>query len=163
MTVLLVIFWLSIGLIVYPYVIFPVLIYLRGRLFPRPYQKASIEPHISMIMSVYNEEGDIRAKLENLSSMDYPADKPEVVIASDGSTDRTNEILQQFNVVKITALLLPRVRKARALNAAVEKAQGEILIFSDANSLYAPDALRKLVEPFADPSIGGVAGNQLYN
>ncbi len=162
MTVIMVIFWLSVALILYPYVIFPVLVYIRGRLFPRPYQKANIQPHISMVMAVYNEEGDIRAKLENINRMDYPVDKLEVVIASDGSTDRTNEILQQHHGVRINPLLLPRVGKARALNAAVEQAQGEILIFSDANSLYAPDALQRLVAPFADPNVGGVAGNQLY-
>lgn len=157
-----IIFWVSAALIVYPYAVFPGLVYLRGRFFPRPYRSAPGTPSVSMVMSVYNEENDIPARLENIRQIDYPAEKLEVVIASDGSTDRTNAILQQYAGGSTTVLLLGRVGKAQALNAAVAQASGDILVFSDANSLFAPGAVRKLVEPFADRSVGGVAGNQVY-
>ncbi|NLG98895.1 MAG: glycosyltransferase family 2 protein [Chloroflexi bacterium] len=162
-----IIFWVSAALIVYPYAVFPALVYLRGLLFPRPFRSAPVTPSVSMVMSVYNEENDILARLENIRQIDYPAGRFEVVIASDGSTDRTNEILQQYANdpdlgVPLTVLLLDRVGKAQALNAAVAQAGGEILVFTDANSLFAPDAVRKLVEPFADRAVGGVAGNQVY-
>lgn len=162
MIVLVALFWFSLALILYTYVLFPALIYVRARVFPRLYHKAGIQPSVSLVLAVHNEEDDLPAKLVNICEMDYPPEKFEAVIASDGSTDRTNEILQQSQAGNIKLLLLPRTGKARALNAAVEHSQGEILVFSDANSIYAPDAIQKLVAPFADPSIGGVAGNQRY-
>jgi cellulose synthase/poly-beta-1,6-N-acetylglucosamine synthase-like glycosyltransferase len=161
-TILLIIFWFSLAVILFTYVLFPAAIILRGRFFPRPYRKDRIHPNISLVLAVHNEEDDLPAKLENILRMQYPTDKFEAVIASDGSTDRTNEILEQGQSSKIKLLLLPRAGKAHALNAAVEHSHGEILVFSDANSIYAPDALQKLVEPFADPAVGGVAGNQRY-
>jgi cellulose synthase/poly-beta-1,6-N-acetylglucosamine synthase-like glycosyltransferase len=162
MNFLQILFWLSLVLIGYTYILFPVVIYLRGRFFPRPYQKGSNLPSVSMVMAVHNEEDDLPAKLENIRAMEYPEEKFQVVIASDGSTDQTNEILRQNLSDTIKPLLLAREGKARALNAAVENSQGEILVFSDANSIFAPEAIKKLVEPFADPRVGGVAGNQVY-
>lgn len=161
MIVLETLFWISLALIIYTYVLFPALVLARCRFFPRPYRKARIHPRVSMVMAVHNEEKDLPAKLENIRSLDYPGTF-EVIIASDGSTDKTNEILQRSLASGIIPLLLPRGGKARALNAAVEHSQGDILVFSDANSIYAPDAIQKLVEPFADPTVGGVAGNQRY-
>jgi cellulose synthase/poly-beta-1,6-N-acetylglucosamine synthase-like glycosyltransferase len=162
MNILTILFWLSLILIVYTYLLFPLLIFLRGRFLIRPYKKDPVLPTVSLVMAVHNEEDDLPAKLKNLLSMEYSAEKLEIVIASDGSTDHTNSILQSINRSHIHILLLPRVGKARALNAAVEQAHGEILVFSDANSMYAPDAIQALVKPFADPRIGSVAGNQRY-
>jgi len=162
MSILMFLFWLSLALIIYTYAVFPVLIYLRGRFLAKPYTKATVQPSVSLVMAVHNEEEDLPAKLENLRALDYPSDLLEVIIASDGSTDQTNAILEVVEGGPIVALHLPRVGKAKALNTAVGQAAGDILVFSDANSMYAPDAIQRLVAPFADPTVGGVAGNQRY-
>jgi cellulose synthase/poly-beta-1,6-N-acetylglucosamine synthase-like glycosyltransferase len=114
------------------------------------------------VISAYNEAKSIAAKLDNILSMDYPRDRLEVIIASDGSTDGTDAIVEGYKEHGIKLLSLPRQGKAAALNAAVNAASGEILVFSDANSMYKNDAIQELVRPFADPKVGGVAGNQVY-
>lgn len=157
-----VLFWMLVGLVAYTYAGFPLLVFLRGKLMRRPYRQADETPFVTLIVAAYNEEASIAEKLENILALDYPREKLQVIVASDGSTDRTNEIVAQYAHHGIVLLPLPRVGKAAALNAAVAAATGEILVFSDANSLYAPDALRALVRPFADPQVGGVAGNQVY-
>jgi cellulose synthase/poly-beta-1,6-N-acetylglucosamine synthase-like glycosyltransferase len=158
----LILFWLSAALIAYAYLLFPAIIFVRGRFFKRPIHKAGHQPSVSLVMAMHNEQDDLPAKLANLQAMHYPREKFEVVITSDGSSDRTNQILQAWRADGFRMLLLPRVGKAAALNAAVEQACGEILVFSDANSIYAPDAIQRLAAPFADPQVGGVAGNQRY-
>jgi cellulose synthase/poly-beta-1,6-N-acetylglucosamine synthase-like glycosyltransferase len=155
-------FWGAVALIVFTYVVFPVLLFVRGLLARRPYQTADIEPSVSMIIAAYNEAAGISTKLDNVLSLDYPADQFEVVIASDGSEDDTVTIVSRYTDRRVRLLALPRQGKAGALNAAVAASTGEILVFSDANSLYAPDAVRVLVRPFASPEVGGVAGNQRY-
>jgi len=156
------IFWAAVFVIVYTYVLFPALIYLRGRFFPRPHQEAECEPVASILIAAHNEAHHIPAKLENLLSQDYPAEKLEIIVASDGSTDETNALVQNYAGRGVRLLALPRVGKAEALNAAVAAATGEVLVFSDANSLLVPGALRALLRPLADPAVGGVAGNQCY-
>ncbi len=156
------IFWLLVGLVAYTYAGFPLLVFVRGTFFRRPYRRADHTPSVSLIVAAYNEEATIGRKLENILALDYPRDKLQVIVVSDGSTDRTNEIVRQYADRGILFLPLRRVGKAAALNAAVAEATGEILVFSDANSIYAPDAIRALVRPFADPHVGGVAGNQVY-
>jgi cellulose synthase/poly-beta-1,6-N-acetylglucosamine synthase-like glycosyltransferase len=160
----LILFWGAVGLIVYTYFLFPVLVVLRGILVKRPYKSEDLQPMplVSVIIAAYNEEKEIGEKLDNILSLEYPKDCLEVIIASDGSTDRTNEIVQGYEGRGIRLLALPRLGKAGALNAAVSAAKGEILVFSDANSMFKSDALRALVRPFADAGIGGVAGNQVY-
>ena len=160
----LILFWICLGLIAYTYVLFPILIIIRGWVWPRPYKSEEMKPLplMSVIIAAYNEEKSIGEKLENVFSLDYPHDRLEVVIASDGSTDRTDEVIKNFEGSGIKLLSLPRQGKASALNAAVSASNGEILVFSDANSIYKADALRALIRPFADPIVGGVAGNQSY-
>jgi cellulose synthase/poly-beta-1,6-N-acetylglucosamine synthase-like glycosyltransferase len=119
-------------------------------------------PQVSMIIAAYNEDEVIGHKLDNILSLDYPQDRLEVLIASDGSDDDTNAIVRNYKDPRIKLLALPRRGKAPALNAAVAAARGEILVFSDANSMFAPDAIKALARPFADPCVGGVAGNQCY-
>jgi cellulose synthase/poly-beta-1,6-N-acetylglucosamine synthase-like glycosyltransferase len=157
-------FWASLGLILYSYVLFPLLVVLRGMLWRKPYKSEETDPlpQVSIIIAAYNEEKEIGRKLENILSLDYPGERLEVIIASDGSSDRTNAIVQSYEDRGIKLLALPRLGKAGALNAAVAASTGEILVFSDANSMYAADALRALVMPFADATVGGVAGNQCY-
>lgn len=155
-------FWSSVGLLIYTYFLFPLLVAARAVLRPRPHREANITPSVSVIIAAHNEEAVIGPKLENLLSLDYPRDCLEVIVASDGSDDGTNELVRTYERQGVRLLALPRQGKAAALNAAVAEAKGEILVFSDANSIYAPGALRALVRPFADPTVGGVAGNQVY-
>ena len=155
-------FWIALTLILYAYAGFPLLLWLRARLWPRPYHAAEIRPAVSVIIAAYNEERTIGAKLENLLSLDYPPELLEVIVASDGSEDGTNAIVAGFAARGVRLLPLARQGKAGALNAAVAEARGEVLVFSDANSMLAQGALRALVRPFADSEIGGVAGNQCY-
>ncbi len=162
MGLILILFWAAAALVFYTYLLFPVLVFLRGLLRSRPYQQAEITPHVSMIIAAYNEADSIGGKLDNILALDYPRDRLEVIIASDGSDDGTDAIVRDYAKQGIRLLSLPRQGKAAALNAAVEASNGEILVFSDANSLFASNAIRALVRPFADPQVGGVAGNQCY-
>jgi cellulose synthase/poly-beta-1,6-N-acetylglucosamine synthase-like glycosyltransferase len=157
----LLLFWSSVGIIVYTYFVFPLLTVLRGKLRPQPYRSADITPPVSMIIAAYNEAESIGPKLDNILSLDYPKECLEVIIASDGSADGTDEIVRGYGEQGVMLLSLPRQGKAPALNTAVAASTGEILVFSDANSMYAPDAIRALVRPFADPEVGGVAGRAI--
>lgn len=162
MTLLLLLFWVAVGFVAYTYFIFPGLVILRGLVLRRPCQSEEIRPRVSMLIAAHNEADSIGAKLDNVLSLDYPSDSLEVIVASDGSEDGTNAIVEAYEERGVTLLALPRVGKAPALNAAADAARGEILVFSDANSIYAADAIRVLVQPFADAKVGGVAGNQRY-
>lgn len=155
-------FWLSILLLFYTYVGFTVLLIIKATLFPQAYKSAETFPTVSMIIAAYNEVAGIEAKIKNCLELEYPEDRFEVIIASDGSEDGTNDIVQRYADSKIKLLALPRTGKAGALNAAVAQATGEILVFSDANSMYAKDAIIALSRPFADEKVGGVAGDQRY-
>lgn len=157
-----ILFWSAIGFIAYTYFFFPLMTLLRGLFWRTPIQQAKITPSVSLIIAAYNEAQNIAAKIDNSLALDYPREKLEIVIASDGSTDGTDEIVRRYASQGIRLLSLPRRGKAPALNAAVAAANGEVLVFSDANSMYAPDAIQALVRPFADPEVGGVAGNQVY-
>jgi glycosyltransferase involved in cell wall biosynthesis len=156
-------FWASAGTIAATYVGFPVLLLVRGRIIRRPTAEAAITPDVSIVIAAHDEESSIAAKLENVLGVDYPADRLQVLIASDGSTDRTNQIVAGFADRGIRLLALPRVGKAAALNAALAEATGEIVVFSDANSMFVPGAIGAIVRPFADPAVGGVAGDQRYD
>jgi glycosyltransferase involved in cell wall biosynthesis len=157
-----IVFWSAVGTVAATYVVFPLLVIARARLRPRPHFLADITPSLTLIVAAHNEAADIGAKLENIASLDYPADLLEVIVVSDGCDDGTEEIVRSFTGREVRLLSLPRVGKAAALNAATAEARGEILVFSDANSALAPDALLALVSSFADPNVGGVAGDQRY-
>jgi len=158
----LILFWAALTFLVYTFVIFTAIIILRGVFFSKPYHQGEITPSVSMIVAAYNEEESIAAKIENFLSLDYPPDRIELLVGSDGSTDRTAEIIREVTNARIRFFNLPRSGKNGVVNRIVPKARGEILVFSDANSMYAANAIRALVNRFADPSIGGVAGNQTY-
>jgi cellulose synthase/poly-beta-1,6-N-acetylglucosamine synthase-like glycosyltransferase len=156
-------FWLSAGSIALTYVGFPALLLVRGRLVRRPVAAADITPDVSLVIAAHDEELSIGAKLDNVLALDYPADRIQVLIASDGSTDRTNAIVAAYADRGIRLLALPRLGKAGALNAALAEATGGIVVFSDANSMFVLEAIRAIVRPFADPAVGGVAGDQRYD
>ncbi len=155
-------FWAAAGLAAYTYAGFPLLTLLRGRLWPRPFRQAPVTPHVSFIVAAHNEAAVIRAKIDNALGLDYPADRLEIVVASDGSDDGTDAIAAAIDDPRVRLLALPRGGKNRTVNAAVAASSGEILVFTDADSLLAPDALRRLIAPFADPGVGGVAGDYRY-
>lgn len=157
-------FWLAWGLIFYTSVGFPVLLALLARLRgPRPpeaFPEAPVEwPAVTMVVAAYNEAGVLRSKLDNTWRLDYPADRLRLLIGSDGSSDETNEILRGCCDPRLQACCFAERRgKISVLNDLVGRADGEILIMSDANTLFAPDAVRKLVRPFTDPQVGCVSG-----
>jgi cellulose synthase/poly-beta-1,6-N-acetylglucosamine synthase-like glycosyltransferase len=149
-------------LVVYAYGLFPLWVYIRAWLSRKPWRTAEITPTVSIIIICHNEAAHIEKKLRNVLSLDYPSEALEVIVASDGSDDGTDDIVRLFWDQRVTLLSYSRRGKIPALNDAVPMASGEILVFSDANSQFASDALRKLTRHFADPSIGCVAGNQVY-
>jgi cellulose synthase/poly-beta-1,6-N-acetylglucosamine synthase-like glycosyltransferase len=154
-----VIFWISAAAILYTHLGYPLalraLVAMRRRptLTPGTWDEP---PRVSLIVAAFDEEEVIAAKVANALALDYPRERLEVIVASDGSTDATVERARAAGADLV--LDLPRGGKVAAQNAAAERASGEILAFSDANSVWAPDALRHLIEPFADPAVGYACG-----
>ena len=156
------IFWGAIALVVYVYVGYPCLIFLLAHLRPRPVGKAPILPTASFVIAAYNEERVIAGKLENTLALDYPPERLEVMVVSDGSTDATEEIVRSRFAGRVKLLALPRQGKTLVQNQAVAVASGEIVVFSDATTVYQPASLRALVANFADPEVGCVTGTTIY-
>jgi cellulose synthase/poly-beta-1,6-N-acetylglucosamine synthase-like glycosyltransferase len=158
-----IVFWLSVAALFYTYAGYPLLLALLSSLKPRKVRRGEFEPAVSIIITAYNEEHDLAAKLENTLALDYPRELLEIIVASDCSSDRTDEIAREFAVHGVQLHRQPeRLGKTAAQNAAVEKAGGEIILFSDATSLYQRDAVRALMPSFADSSVGCVAGRLEY-
>ena len=155
-------FWLSLASLFYVYVGFPGLLAIFGQLRQRRVRKSPITPTISLIIAAYNEAENIAERLDNALGLDYPAGALEIIVASDGSDDATEAIVASYAPRGVRLLRLPRRGKIHALNAAVAHPRGEILVFSDANSIYDREALRKLVRNFADLGVGGAAGYTSY-
>ncbi|MEO8493622.1 MAG: glycosyltransferase family 2 protein [Planctomycetota bacterium] len=158
----LVLFTTALAVTIYTFLMFPVLLAIRAWLFPKPHAESDVLPAASVLIACHNEEANIERKLNNVLALDYPAERLQVVIISDGSTDATEDIVARF-ADRVTLLALPRRGKAAALNDAVHVTTGEILVFTDANSMLDTDALRVLVRPFGDRHVGGAAGDQRYN
>jgi len=152
-------FWSSLSLIFVAYAGYPIALYFRARFWPRPVRRASISPHVSIVLAVRNEEQNLPRKLRDLTALDYAVDRLEVIVVSDGSTDATNKILAAWENCHFRTIVLPEhCGKATALNHGLTAARGEIIVFTDARQMIASDALRKLVANFADPSVGCVSG-----
>jgi cellulose synthase/poly-beta-1,6-N-acetylglucosamine synthase-like glycosyltransferase len=157
------IFWLSASALAYAYVGYPLLVAAISRLRPRPVRRAAFEPKVTVIITAYNEERDLAAKLENTLALDYSKDKLEIIVASDCSTDRTDDIARSFSSRGVRLhRQAERLGKTAAQNSAVELARGEVILFSDATTLYQPDVLRAILPNFADASVGCVAGRLIY-
>ena len=154
------VFWLSASVIGYSYLGYAAWLWLRSRWSPRPVRRSSDEPSVSAVMVVRNEEAVIARKLENLLTLDYPKEKLEVVIVSDGSSDRTVEVLAEFERDPRVRVVVKTVSqgKAAGLNDAVAQASGEVLFFTDARQQIEPGALRLLIENFGDPEVGAASG-----
>ncbi|MEK6720746.1 MAG: glycosyltransferase family 2 protein [Chloroflexota bacterium] len=155
-------FWVAAAFVVWTYAGFPIVLFVRAALRPRPVREDDITPSVSVVLAAHNEASAIGPRIENLLASDYPRERLEIVVVSDGSTDGTAAIVASFADRGVQALDLGRVGKAAALDAAVARARGEIVVFTDANTAFDPDAIRRLVRPLADPSVGGVAGDQRY-
>jgi cellulose synthase/poly-beta-1,6-N-acetylglucosamine synthase-like glycosyltransferase len=156
-------FWSGAALLFYTYAGYPLLLALVSRLRFRPVRRAQWTPSVSVIITAYNEERDLAAKLENTLLLDYPADKLEIIVASDCSADRTDEIARQYSTRGVRLCRqTERLGKTSAQNMAVEQAHGEVILFSDATTLYNRDVLRVMLPSFADETVGCVAGRLVY-
>ncbi len=152
-------FWLCAAVVVYAYAGYPVLIALAAWLRPGPpIQKKEITPAVTLLIVVRNEEECLEEKLRNALELDYPPERLEILVASDGSTDGTESIAAGFAPQGVRLLALPSGGKAATINAAVPHAGGEILVLTDARQTLAPDAVRRLAAYFADPTVGAVSG-----
>ena len=154
------IFWFAAALVGYSYLGYPVWLWLRSWWSPRPVRRGSATPAVSAVMVVRNEEAVIARKLENLLTLDYPQAKLDVVVVSDGSSDRTPAILADYARDSRVRTLMKQVSqgKAAGLNDAIKLATGEVLLFTDARQQIEPGALRLLIENFADPDVGAASG-----
>lgn len=157
-------FWLSIFLVLYAFLGYPGLVWFLARIRGfRPQSDQAYTPSVSMLLSIYNEERIIEDKINNFLQLDYPKDRLELVIVLDGCSDRTEEIVRSLDRERIRLLVQSERRgKTLALNQGAKEAAGEILVFTDANSMYAPAAVHKLVQPFAHQGVGLVSGRSVY-
>jgi cellulose synthase/poly-beta-1,6-N-acetylglucosamine synthase-like glycosyltransferase len=154
-----VVFWGALFLLGYIYLGYPLVARLRAVLRPKMRRRAPIEPTVTVVVAVYNEGGRIADRIENLLSLDYPHDRLEIIVGSDGSTDDTVEKAGRYADVGVKVRAFRQRRgKPAVLNALVPAARGEIVVFADARQRFDPGALRALVANFADPSAGAVSG-----
>ena len=156
MIVLLVLFWASLAALAWTHVLYPLAAIGLSRVVPRPVHEEDVEPTVAVIVAAYNEETVIARRLENLLELDYPRDRLQLVVSSDASDDRTEAVALEFSGVRVISN--PRGGKVAAQDRAVRQTESEIVAFTDANATWAPDALRMLVRPFADPDIAYVCG-----
>ena len=153
-----IIFWLSLAGILYTYLGYPLVMWLFARLRPRPWRVSPISPSVSIVLAVHNGAALLPRKIEHLLSLDYPNIK-EIIIVSDGSTDGTAEYLTHQRHPRLTAVILDEHNgKAVAINAGMEKATADIILFLDIRPEIWPGAIQQLVSNFADPKVGCVAG-----
>ena len=158
-----IIFLLSVFALFYVYLGYPILVWLVGRTRPKTIKRASFEPYVTILITAYNEERNLRAKLENTLLIDYPKENLEILVASDGSTDGTDEIVKGFSQRGVKLFRQEgRVGKTVTQNNAVEQANGEIILFSDATTNYQTNVLREILPNFADKTIGCAAGKLIY-
>src|SRR5215813_8962571 len=158
-----VVFLAAMAMIAFTYAGYPALMFMLSLILKRSVRRDDITPRVSVIIAAYNEERDIEAKLQNTLALHYPRDRMEIIVASDCSTDQTDDIVRGFSAQGVILRQQPeRFGKTVAQNRAVKISSGEILVFSDATTLYELDAIRKIVRSFADPEVGCVAGQLIY-
>ncbi len=163
MTLVKILFWASFSLMVYVYFLYPCAAAVLSLLVNRKVKKKAILPSVTIVIAAYNEEKNIRATLENKLRIDYPREKLEIIVVSDSSSDSTDAIVREFESSGVKLFRQePRQGKTQALNSAVPKAKGEIIVFSDSNSIYSATALKELVANFSDPTVGYVTGKMVY-
>ena len=148
--------------LIYIYFGYPLVLLLLNQFEQQKVKKSFITPSVSLIISAYNEEDIIAKKIKNCFQLNYPEDKLEIIVANDGSQDDTVEITSQYQEVELLDYEINE-GKTEVQNKAVKEATGEILVFSDANAMYQPDAIKKLVRNFADEKVGAVCGDLQYS
>ena len=154
-----IVFYVSIAFVLYVYVGYPVLLWLWRGIACRAVQKSQYEPSVSIIVAAYNETDSIESKILNLMALDYPAHKVQIILSLDGPTDDTELVARKYETRRMQVLLSKQHGgKAEALNRAVAKATGAILVFADVRQLLDRAAVRELVSNFEDVSVGGVTG-----
>ena len=158
------IFWISVATVIYTDLGYTLIIPVFGVFFRRRLNRKEIEPKVTFLITAYNEEKNIGGKLGETLALDYPKDKVEIIVASDGSTDRTDEIVKEFRERGVILKRVEgRVGKTATQNEAVRVATGDIIIFSDATTTYEKDAIRKIVRNYHDRSVGAVSGRYEYS
>jgi biofilm PGA synthesis N-glycosyltransferase PgaC len=157
-------FWVSLGGILYTYFGYPVLIFLLAKIIQKTETYQTYKPSVTLLIAAYNEESVIEDKIKNSLTIEYPKDLLQILVVTDGSRDRTPEIAKRYINYGIEILHEPERRgKMAAINRALPNARGEIIVFSDANNYYQPDTILKLIQPFGDPSVGGVTGAKVID
>jgi cellulose synthase/poly-beta-1,6-N-acetylglucosamine synthase-like glycosyltransferase len=152
-------FWGSLGGILYTYFGYPILIFLLAKIIHRPETYQAYQPSVTLLIAAYNEEAVIEDKLKNSLTINYPKGLLQILVVTDGSGDKTPEIAKRYIPFGIEILHEPERRgKMAAINRALPQARGEIVVFSDANNYYQPDTIIKLTRPFAKPEVGAVTG-----
>jgi cellulose synthase/poly-beta-1,6-N-acetylglucosamine synthase-like glycosyltransferase len=151
-------FWLSLAVCVYVYFGYPALLGIMSRFRSRPVREGDVHPLATFIIPAYNEGRNIARKIENTLSLDYPADRIEVLVVSNGSTDSTDSIVRGWPDQRVKLLALPQPGKMAALNEGAKAATGDILIFTDADFFLEDHSLLEIARKFADPEVGGVCG-----
>lgn len=158
-----IIFWFSFAAMVYVYIGYPLLLAAVSAFFPKKRPAPGHTPFLSILIAAYNEEAGIHRKLEQTLALDYPPDKLEIIVLSDGSADRTDEIVRAFPDPRVQLLhVTGRKGKTNAQNEGVEIARGEMLVFSDATTIYHSKALLYLASNYADPKVGAASGRYQY-
>lgn len=157
-----ILFWTSLFTVAYVYAGYPVLAWCLARLAGRPVQKSDELPSVTVLTAAHNEVAHIGATIQNKLDQDYPSHLLDVIVVSDASTDGTDDVVAGFKDRVRLIRQSPRAGKTAALNTAITVAQGEIIVFADANSMYARDAIRRIVANFADPTVGYVTGKMVY-
>ncbi len=153
------VFWLSLAVVVYVYVGYPLVAALWSRLARRPVARGSWEPTVSLVIAARNEHDTIAPKIDNCRHLDYPPEKLEIVVSLDGPTDGTDRVARECAGGRVCVVGSTRHQgKAAALNRAVEASHGEVLVFCDARQQVEPAALRELLADLADPAVGAVTG-----
>ena len=163
MVFVVILFWSCCLLLTYVYVLYPVLVAALAARYGRPVHRGDALPSVTIIVTVYNEEKCIRAKLDNLAELNYPPELLDVIVGSDASSDSTEAIAASYDRLRVRLLRVEgRQGKTACQNAAAASAKGEVLIFTDATTRLHADAVRRLVENFADAAVGCVAGRLDY-
>jgi cellulose synthase/poly-beta-1,6-N-acetylglucosamine synthase-like glycosyltransferase len=165
MLALKIVFWAAWAVVAYTYIVFPLVLALLARVFGKHPQTAKDErsdrelPRVAMVVAAFNEQVVIEQKLQNTWELDYPSYRFEMVVGSDGSTDETNAILSSCDDPRLRRNLFSERRgKISVLNSLLSKVDADIVVMSDANTMFAPDSIRKLVSHFQDPRVGCVSG-----
>ncbi len=152
-------FWLCVSAIVYAYAGYPILLALLARFRPKPAPAKPATPEATLLIAAYNEEATIAEKLENSLALDYPRERLQILVAADGSSDQTPNIVETYAEQGVElSYSPPRRGKMAAINRAMPGTHGEIIVFSDANNMYEANVIREMVAPFADLSVGAVTG-----